>query len=980
MSVLYLINCLVNVIKNKITLISIMPIRHDTNFDKQLDKNKCPTNYESKLRDPRCRLEQAKFIPHRNGHKPTPKPQPSPSPSPSPTPPTPPSPTPTPTPPTPIPPYNPDNPFNPNFDFSNRRNLSLLVAEGAGVTAAGALGGYGLLQASRALRASDYARINPEESGLVGEADIEMTNFSEPQLLDEEIPDLFTGNAVVEIAPAEESILDTPIPQEAGEFGDATEEALARQTRNLTRVLRGRLSRLPRPPPQSTESLQTATEAQQTAETSAQEGGIELQSINQEVAAANETIASDTAAVAETQAEIDTAAQAAPTAEFAEGTELMDFNASAEAANVAVEEANLTIAEGSGEIATEGEFAQDIEVSELATGAETGADLAPADIGALAGDFGIEGGVDATAVSFEEAAGAIEVGGGGPEDPIADIGAVGAVVVGGLVALGGFIAGLFGGNKPPSYYDINNAQTVEGDNYNKMINKLNEDKANAANSGNNKQVTVIDNYIDSLQTAKSENRAIVSYKKADGSHGIAVKLSRDQLAKAIQAYQTNPDVFKGVDPTKLGIMGLNPFMANGKSGAFKLPDGKYIPNYRYGQRFNGEMSHLPNQYLSESMTENNFFFKQTNKNSNYVFDNMQQIDQLGQSQTEISARAKINYITQATQQINQASGQTKAYLTYLLDNWKYNNGVINTKPAVVARPQTAQSQQAIANYQANLANLNDRLTQDQANLSQAQQNMRQLQEQQTTAQTNQDQLTSNVLQAQQRVQQAQAQLNQEEQARATYNQNLKRSIQTSYVNSYVNAVDYARIHNTALPDYATGINPTNLYNQYSLSGTNVVPPTRNLSGITGLTFNAAGDPIFSQALQQRAANSLVTSGSVSHSSSAPVSTPATTPATTPTVQRNTYSTKFTLPTNAPSTGSTNVNQNLPARVNTNQNLNNIFGRQTAPATPAPAPAPAPPSNSIFTRHYVSNKEIVNNQPIAPAPTPAPYYSGSNAFA
>jgi predicted nucleic acid-binding Zn-ribbon protein len=859
----------------------------------------------------------------------------------------------------------------------------MLVSEGAGVTAAGALGGYGLLQASRALRVNDYARISPEESGLGGEADIEMTNFSEPQLLDEEIPDLFTGDAVVEIAPAEQSLLDTPIPHEAGEFGDTTEEALARQTRNLTRVLRGRLSRLPKPPPQSTESLQTATEAQQTAETAEEQAGIELQSINQEVTAANEAVATDATAVAETQAEINTAAQAAPSAEFAEGTELIEFNSSAEATTVAAQEGELAIAQGGGEVSTEGQLGQDVEAAELEAEAEGGADLAPADVGALAGDFGgleAEAGIDSTALSFEEAAGAIEVGGGGPEDVVADVGAVGAVVVGGLVALGGFIAGLFGGNKPPSYYDINNAQTVEGDNYNKMINKLNEDKANAANSGNNKQVTVIDNYIDSLQTAKSENRAIVSYKKADGSHGIAVKLSRDQLAKAIQAYQTNPDVFKGVDPTKLGIMGLNPFMANGKSGAFKLPDGKYIPNYRYGQRFNGEMSHLPNQYLSESMTENNFFFKQTNPNSNYVFDNMEQIDQLGQSATEISARAKINYITQATQQINQASGQTKAYLTYLLDNWKYNNGVINTKPAVVARPQTAQSQQAIANYQANLANLNDRLTQDQANLSQAQQNMRQLQEQQTTAQTNQDQLTSNVLQAQQRVQQAQAQLNQEEQARATYNQNLKRSIQTSYVNSYVNAVDYARIHNTALPDYATGINPTNLYNQYSLSGTNVVPPTRNLSGITGLTFNAAGDPIFSQALQQRAANSLVTSGSVSHSSSAPVSTPATTPATTPTVQRNTYSTKFTLPTNAPSTGSTNVNQNLPARVNTNQNLNNIFGRQTAPATPAPAPAPAPPSNSIFTRHYVSNKEIVNNQPIAPAPTPAPYYSGSNAFA
>jgi hypothetical protein len=52
-------------------------------------------------------------------------------------------------------------------------------------------------------------------------------------------------------------------------------------------------------------------------------------------------------------------------------------------------------------------------------------------------------------------------------------------------------------------------------------------------------------------------------------HGLAIPLTKPQLAQAIQAYRHNPNAFKGVPMQALEVMGLNPNMATGRVGAVK---------------------------------------------------------------------------------------------------------------------------------------------------------------------------------------------------------------------------------------------------------------------------------------------------------------------------------------------------------------------------------------------------------------------------
>ena len=78
------------------------------------------------------------------------------------------------------------------------------------------------------------------------------------------------------------------------------------------------------------------------------------------------------------------------------------------------------------------------------------------------------------------------------------------------------------------------------------------------------------------------NQPIQYYDKQTKKGGIAVPLTRTQLARAIATYKENPDAFQNIDPLALKIMGLNPKMALGKIGAVKIQGIGYVPSVLAG--------------------------------------------------------------------------------------------------------------------------------------------------------------------------------------------------------------------------------------------------------------------------------------------------------------------------------------------------------------------------------------------------------------
>ena len=808
-----------------------MPVRHKTNFDPDSRRHKCPKNLEGKLRDPRCRVEQKAFEPHRNGHHPPPPPSPPPGPGPGPGPSPGPGPGPGPGPsPGPLPPA-PD---------PHGRNLGYDIGGGVAAFTGGALAGYGLRVAAGKAAQRDYQRVPTEEPEPMEGTELEdMAGRAEQAAgsVEQRTRELQQARQIAEVRPNTSDIMDRPIPHDMGEFGDVDLEPQQRIQFNnsLRRRIAQRFTKAPQQAAERSEQqLKTAKEALQDARQAESAGQDVLEGLDEAFAESQAAVASASGAEAGAASAVSGAEAAAPVAEFAEGTELATFSTAAESAAA---EASVAGIEGAGEVASDVALAGDV-------AAES------ADVGALAGDLSEEGiigaGELAAAGTTEEIAGAIELGGGGPENPFTDVAAAGAAIAGGVMALGGWFAGLFHHSSPPSWEGINNARQIQGNEYGIMVYKLIQQKQAAENNKNTAKVTILNNYIDSLTSANAEGRPIVSYKNQSGQNQMAVQLTKTALAKAIQAYQNNPDAYKGVDPTKLAIMGLNPLMSNGKKSAVQTPDEKWIPglNGNLQIAYSANMANAPSQYLSYQLNGAKYYFK-----------DMQEISSMGDSEDQLQAAAKGEYIATATNQINSATGQTKTYLTYLLNLWKYNNGMSKTKPAAVARPQTAESEQAMATYQANITALNKKLASAQAALAQAKQTESQAQTAQQAGQAKQAQLTQATQQAQQSQTQAQNALATAQAQEATYNQNLASTLKQQYINQYANAVDYARATNTAI-NTSNLINPTTLYNKYAIAGTTVAAPTTDLAG-SGITFDRAGNPIISTSLQKSARASRV---------------------------------------------------------------------------------------------------------------------------
>jgi hypothetical protein len=223
-------------------------------------------------------------------------------------------------------------------------------------------------------------------------------------------------------------------------------------------------------------------------------------------------------------------------------------------------------------------------------GEESGIQMADLGASALA-----EGSAEASATVGGEltaeasTAGEIEAGSGG----LGSILAGGIMAVGAGVAIGQLIGGAIDAHEKYVANEFNKmggTQKLSDTQLQGMISKLNIDQANAKN---NKQIKAIQKQIDQLNNVVKSGQQGVVFTDANGNQQMAFTLSNADLSKAIKTYQANPNAFKGLDPTQLQIMGLNPSMAKGSGGAKGFDkNGVYTPKGSY------DTKNIANNYLA----------------------------------------------------------------------------------------------------------------------------------------------------------------------------------------------------------------------------------------------------------------------------------------------------------------------------------------------------------------------------------------------
>jgi hypothetical protein len=220
-----------------------------------------------------------------------------------------------------------------------------------------------------------------------------------------------------------------------------------------------------------------------------------------------------------------------------------------------------------------------IEMGDLGAGA-----LATAG-GEVAGEVGGELAVEA------ETAGEVTAGSGGAGAIIS----AGIMVVGLGVAVGQLIGGAIEAHDKYLNNEFNNlddTQKITKEQLQGMVHTLTVKQLNVKSQ---KEIDAIQKQIDQVQDAIDNNQTAVTYKDSKGNQQLAFSLTNTQLAKAIKTYQINPNAFKGLDSTQLEIMGLNPNMSKGASGAKGLAkNGVNIPSGSYDSK------NIANNYLASN--------------------------------------------------------------------------------------------------------------------------------------------------------------------------------------------------------------------------------------------------------------------------------------------------------------------------------------------------------------------------------------------
>ena len=310
-----------------------------------------------------------------------------------------------------------------------------------------------------------------------------------------------------------------------------------------------------------------------------------------------------------------------------------------------------------------------------------------------AADAGAEGAL------FEGAADASVLG------PIGDVFAVGMLLAGAGLAIAGAVAQSEQSKGAPPAVGMPtsaNATILTGSAYTNFVNGLNQ-QINKASGSTKAQLQA---QLSQVESAKQNNRQITVY-QADGQPQVAVQMNKTQLAQAILSYQRNPNIFAGVSATRLQAMGLNPKMSLGT---------------RAGHTSNG----IPYPVSASNVAKsgNNVYLNTTL--SGTPFTKQSQLE--NQAFSGGGASLHDTYVQNAQSIINkQTNPQVKAYLTYQLQTYQYQNGMIANKPKTVPKP-TGTSASDLQSAETAEANARRQLQQTQnaiatAKVQQAQANL-----------------------------------------------------------------------------------------------------------------------------------------------------------------------------------------------------------------------------------------------------------------
>jgi len=653
-------------------------VRHyRTKFDKAPN---CPTSAKN---DPQSKCFERPFNPQGRNKPPKPTPKPTPTP-PKPTP-TPPKPTPpTPTPPTPTPtPTPPFDPFKiPKMDpFSMPSSGTAIDRDVAIGTSLGALTGAAVgLGASRMSNLGNYARLATSE--------FEMSSLEEgiPQasISAEEIANpagYYSSSRIVD----RPNIRFRGIPQDEMEFGDTEEEEKMAQSladkalQNAKQMLRRLRVKLGDGyEPVNTSEAAAEADIEMGAIDTAEEG---VETAQQALTSATTQADVEMSNLASSQAELTSATTAETAAEnefealtIRGAPELVDM-AGTEFAEVSAEEASqligdslegvggdlmgdaLGVTEGLTEGVTDATIGGDIEMAEL--GSETLLESAGAiDAGLVGAEVAGEAGAVAGSVATAEAVAA-------PFDFLT-FGLASLVAAGVGAGVGaGIAAGVASANKKPDPKP--GVKYLDRDDVNKLKDKLKGQKNTDAT------IKTLDRYSStqkvSLVTTNNKKTIVVA------------RLTPQQLAKAAATLQQKPDLFKGQDPNILQAMGINP----------SLSKTQFIPG---SNPFSGDITSAMHTEIS---------------NAQGTLKRQQQ--QLLVQKTIALNQAKINEVSDSS---------LKTYLTAKLNMYKFNNGLISTKPTIPPIPTTAASQEALAKYNSDIKTSKAKITTTKAALTQAQ--------------------------------------------------------------------------------------------------------------------------------------------------------------------------------------------------------------------------------------------------------------------
>lgn len=374
---------------------------------------------------------------------------------------------------------------------------------------------------------------------------------------------------------------------------------------------------------------------------------------------------------------------------------------------------------------------------------------------------------------------------------------------------------------------------------------------------------------------------VVSYINSQGKSEIAFPLSKSQLATAIKVYQQNPNAFKGVDTTKLQIMGLNPKMSLGEAGATKTNIG-YIPTTAIDP-YQGFKNVTWNAGAGGGK---NWAYFYTAKNRSTTFSSNSDIDTSAVPDTQQETLLNNNYISQVETIINaQTNPQVKAYLQYELDTFKYKIGDLPNPPTPVPKPEATPAMSA------ELTQLTDNLAKAKADLASIQTSIATQKSLVNTATTKVGDITQSIsTQTAQQKAQANAVYQRQLQSYHTqvnaYNQQVAKNIDAEEAQTASYNISYARATNTPLNApvgrYLTVSQIKSFQNQLA-SGqikTTGVTPITTLAP-TGISTSASGSPIVSQ-------NALKTvpTTSTASASTAPVASSAPTASSAPAIPVN----------------------------------------------------------------------------------------------